>query len=67
TVVLVFAACVALTEVLARTPLAKVLTSRTRVPPRTRLQAKEIEAAAPSSASAPSPEVHEPVGALGAT
>jgi peptidoglycan/LPS O-acetylase OafA/YrhL len=32
TVALVFLACVALTEVLARTPLAKPLTGRTRVP-----------------------------------
>jgi peptidoglycan/LPS O-acetylase OafA/YrhL len=67
TVVLVFAAAVGLTEVLARTPLAKVLTGRTRVPPRTRPKASGIGAAAPSSASSSSPEVHEPVGALSPT
>ncbi len=32
TVALVFVACIALTELLARTPLAKPLTGRTRVP-----------------------------------
>ena len=32
TVVVVFVACIALTELLARTPLAKPLTGRTRVP-----------------------------------
>jgi peptidoglycan/LPS O-acetylase OafA/YrhL len=35
TVVLVFVACIGLTELLARTPLAKPLTGRTRVPWRT--------------------------------
>jgi peptidoglycan/LPS O-acetylase OafA/YrhL len=34
TVVTVFSACVALTEVLARTPLAKALTGRSRLPRR---------------------------------
>ena len=35
TVVLVFVSCIGLTELLARTPLAKPLTGRTRVPWRT--------------------------------
>jgi peptidoglycan/LPS O-acetylase OafA/YrhL len=70
TVVLVFAACVGLTELLTRTPLAKVLTGRTRVP-RRRLHpnATGTGAAPASSEPAPSgsPAVHEPTGALIAT
>ena len=67
TVALVFAACLGLTEILARTPLAKVLTGRTRVPPRTRPKDGGTEAVAPPAASSRSPKVHEPVGALSAT
>ncbi len=43
TVVLVFVACIGLTELLARTPLAKPLTGRTRLPWRT-AKATETEA-----------------------
>jgi peptidoglycan/LPS O-acetylase OafA/YrhL len=67
TVVLVFAACVGLTEVLARTPLAKVLTGRTRLSTRTPPTAPGSEPVAASSEPRPSPAAHEPVGALSVT
>jgi peptidoglycan/LPS O-acetylase OafA/YrhL len=65
TVVLVFAACIGLTELLARTPLAKVLTGRTRVE-RARRPHPAGSDGAPASPQPAPPEVHEPVGALSA-
>jgi peptidoglycan/LPS O-acetylase OafA/YrhL len=52
TVVLVYAACVALTELLARTSLAKPLTGRTRIPWRTATPEPTITASAPAPATA---------------
>jgi peptidoglycan/LPS O-acetylase OafA/YrhL len=63
TVVLVYAACVALTELLARTSLAKPLTGRTRVPWRTGTPAPPATtpAASPRSPARVSAPVESPV------
>jgi peptidoglycan/LPS O-acetylase OafA/YrhL len=64
TVALVFAACVGLTELIARTPLAKVLTGRSRVPPRKRANATGTEASPAPLGSAASSEVGERISVL---
>jgi peptidoglycan/LPS O-acetylase OafA/YrhL len=63
TVVLVFGACIGLTELLARTPVAKPLTGRTRLPWRPRpVVAAEPAPVAVAAAPAPEHPAHEPAG-----
>jgi peptidoglycan/LPS O-acetylase OafA/YrhL len=62
TVVVVFMACIALTELLARTPLSKSLTGRTRVPWR-RVPVAAAEPASPAVADAQSEGDPRQVGA----
>jgi peptidoglycan/LPS O-acetylase OafA/YrhL len=62
TVVIVFFACVVLTEVLARTPLAKPLTGRSRVPRRARPESPAPAGPGDVAPAQSAMDVHELVG-----